>query len=99
MIVAWNPALQATPLPVTTPPGRTHCSSSGPGGTRKRTAAFNANIWSLARRQGALVMDTWGMRSLRDWRMWHADRIRLSDDGTPLVEKGVLKVPATGGAK
>src|SRR5690625_7809821 len=46
--------------------------------TRGRTALLNANIWSIARRHGAYVLDLWGMRALRDWRMWSQDRIHLT---------------------
>jgi lysophospholipase L1-like esterase len=48
--------------------------------TRPRNALYNTNIWSLARRQDAFVMDIWGMRSLRDWRMWHDDRMHLNSE-------------------
>ena len=49
--------------------------------TRPRVGVFNAHVWSIARRHGAAVLDVWGMRSLRDWRMWAPDRIHLSTEG------------------
>jgi lysophospholipase L1-like esterase len=58
--------------------------------TRKRTAVYNANLWGLARRHGAMIMDAWGMKSLRDRRMWHEDRIHLSADGHERVSQAAL---------
>ncbi|MBD5786661.1 SGNH/GDSL hydrolase family protein [Cellulosimicrobium terreum] len=51
------------------------------GMTRQRVGLFNTQIWSIARRQGAYVLDMWGMRALQDWRMWSEDRIHLTPDG------------------
>ncbi len=58
--------------------------------TRPRTAISNANLWSMARRQGAHVVDVWGMRSLRDWRMWHEDRLHLNGAGHERVSQAAL---------
>ncbi|CAN5230544.1 SGNH/GDSL hydrolase family protein [soil metagenome] len=58
--------------------------------TRGRAAIFNAHIWSIARRHGAHVLDLWGMRSLRDWRMWAPDRIHLTTDGHARVAQSAL---------
>lgn len=58
--------------------------------TRRRTALLNANIWSIARRHGAYVLDLWGMRALRDWRMWGEDRIHLTTQGHERVCQGAL---------
>jgi len=49
--------------------------------TRGRVATYNAHIWSIAARQGAAVLDLWGLRVLHDWRMWAPDRIHLSTEG------------------
>ncbi|GAB2690069.1 SGNH/GDSL hydrolase family protein [Thalassiella azotivora] len=49
--------------------------------TRGRVATYNGHIWSIARRHGAYVMDQWGTRALRDWRMWAPDRMHLNDEG------------------
>ncbi|MBD2757997.1 SGNH/GDSL hydrolase family protein [Yimella sp. cx-573] len=48
---------------------------------RGRVAAHNANVWGIAQRQGAMVLDIWSLRSLRDARMWGTDRIHLSTQG------------------
>ncbi len=58
--------------------------------TRKRTGQFNANIWSIARRQGAYVLDLWGMRSLFDLRLWAPDRLHLRPDGHRRVMNAAL---------
>jgi lysophospholipase L1-like esterase len=57
---------------------------------RGRIAVFNAHVWSIARRHGAFVLDVWGMRSLRDWRMWDADRIHLTPRGHARVAQAAL---------
>jgi lysophospholipase L1-like esterase len=49
--------------------------------TRSKVALYNNHIWSIARRQGAFVVDLWGMRALQDKRMWAADRIHLTAEG------------------
>ena len=58
--------------------------------TRGRVAIYNAHIWSIARRHGAYVVDLWGMRSLRDLRMWAPDRIHLTTDGHARVAQAAL---------
>ncbi len=58
--------------------------------TRPRAGVFNAHIWSIARRHGAYVLDMWGMRFMRDWRMWAPDRIHLTTDGHARVAQGAL---------
>lgn len=49
--------------------------------TRGLAGVFAANVWSIARRHDAVVIDLWGMRSLQDPRMWAADRIHLTEEG------------------
>ena len=49
--------------------------------TRNRTAIYNINLVGIAARHGAHVIDAWNLRSLRDWRMWHEDRIHLNAAG------------------
>lgn len=49
--------------------------------TRKRTAIYNINLVGIAARHGAHIIDSWNLRSLRDWRMWHEDRIHLNAAG------------------
>jgi lysophospholipase L1-like esterase len=49
--------------------------------TRGKSAVYTAHIWAIAQRHGAFVMDLWGTRALRDWRMWAPDRIHLGTQG------------------
>lgn len=58
--------------------------------TRSRVAVLNSHVWSMARRHDAFVLDVWGMRALRDWRMWSADRIHLTSEGHARVAQAAL---------
>ena len=58
--------------------------------TRGRTGVLNSHLWTIARRHGAHVLDVWGMRSLRDWRMWAPDRIHLTTEGHRRVAQAAL---------
>ena len=58
--------------------------------TRSRTGIYNANIWSIARRHGAHVIDVWGMRCLRHWGMWHDDRLHFNSIGHERVSQAAL---------
>lgn len=58
--------------------------------TNGRTGIFNANVWSIARRHGAHVLDLWGMRSLADLRLWSEDRIHLTPEGHQRVANAAL---------
>lgn len=58
--------------------------------TNGRTAIFNANVWSIARRTGAHVLDLWGMRALGDLRLWSDDRIHLTPEGHQRVANAAL---------
>ena len=49
--------------------------------TRGRVAVFNASLWSVAVRHGAVVLDQWGAGWVQDWRMWDSDRIHLTPEG------------------
>jgi lysophospholipase L1-like esterase len=49
--------------------------------TRSRVSAYAADIWGIANRHQAHVIDQWTLASLRDWRMWSEDRIHLSSEG------------------
>jgi lysophospholipase L1-like esterase len=49
--------------------------------TRGRVAVFNASLWSIAARHGAVVLDQWGAEWVQDWRMWDSDRIHLTAEG------------------
>lgn len=59
--------------------------------TRARAAIHTANIWSIARRQGAHVIDQWGLHALRDWRMWAEDRIHMTSEGHRRVALAALQ--------
>ncbi|MGY1705373.1 SGNH/GDSL hydrolase family protein [Geodermatophilus sp. SYSU D00697] len=64
--------------------------------TRGRVAVFNASLWSIAARHGAVVLDQWGADWLQDWRMWDTDRIHLTDEGhrrTALAAATALGLP------
>lgn len=58
--------------------------------TRPKVGVYNAGLWSIAHRHGAYVLDTWGMRSLRDMRMWAEDRIHLSTAGHERAAQAAL---------
>ncbi len=58
--------------------------------TRPRTAVFNANVWTIARRHGAFVIDVWGMRCLRDWQLWFDDRLHFNSIGHERVSQAAL---------
>jgi lysophospholipase L1-like esterase len=58
--------------------------------TRGRTGQYNANLWSIARRHGAYVLDPWGLRALFDLRMWADDRIHLTPEGHRRVAEAAL---------
>ena len=58
--------------------------------TRPRTAVFNANVWTIARRHGAHVIDVWGMRCLKHWGMWHDDRLHFNSVGHERVSHAAL---------
>jgi lysophospholipase L1-like esterase len=63
---------------------------------RGRVAIFNANIWSIAARHDAAVLDQWGAAWLLDWRLWDTDRIHLTAEGhrrMGLAAAAVLGVP------
>ncbi|WP_201467757.1 SGNH/GDSL hydrolase family protein [Janibacter melonis] len=57
---------------------------------RPRHAVHTANLFSIAQRHGASVLNLWTMRSLRDWRMWSQDRIHLSPEGHRRVALAAL---------
>ena len=48
---------------------------------RPRISWHIANLWGIAQRHDCYVLDVWGMRALRDMRMWGADRLHLSPEG------------------
>lgn len=66
--------------------------------TRGLSGTFTAHVWSIARRQDALVLDLWGMApALRDPRMWAEDRIHLTAEGHHRVAQQALDLLGVGG--
>lgn len=57
---------------------------------RARHGVHSANVFTIAQRHGAYVLNLWGMRTLRDWRMWASDRIHLSTEGHRRVTQAAL---------
>ncbi|GAB3107755.1 SGNH/GDSL hydrolase family protein [Janibacter alkaliphilus] len=55
-----------------------------------RHAIHSANVFSIAQRHAAHVLDLWGLESVRDWRMWGEDRIHLSTEGHHRVAQAAL---------
>ncbi|MDO5747477.1 MAG: SGNH/GDSL hydrolase family protein [Actinomycetaceae bacterium] len=72
------------------------CTSVDPLGspflqrTRSHVATLNAHIWSIARRRGCFVVDQWGLRSLKQVRMWADDRLHPSSDGHRVIADAAL---------
>ena len=58
--------------------------------TRGRVGQYNANIWTIARKHGAHVLDLWGLDPLFDLRMWADDRIHLTPEGHRRVADAAL---------
>lgn len=52
---------------------------------RQRAAEFNANLWSIARTHGAMMLDLWGARELQSRSVWGADRVHLSPEGHSMI--------------
>lgn len=48
---------------------------------RARYAVYTCHIHSIAARHGCRVLDLWGLSTLKDARMWSADRLHLSTHG------------------
>jgi lysophospholipase L1-like esterase len=66
---------------------------------RGKIAIFNAHVWSIAGRSGAVVLDQWGAEWLQDWRMWDTDRIHLTSEGhrrIAFAAAAALGLPETG---
>jgi lysophospholipase L1-like esterase len=57
---------------------------------RGRHAIHSANIFSIAQQHGCYVINQWGMRALRDWRLWADDRIHMTSEGHRRVALNAL---------
>jgi lysophospholipase L1-like esterase len=60
------------------------------GRNRSKVAVFNENVREIASRHHAVIADLWGLRELRDPRMWDRDRLHLSPLGHYAVARRVL---------
>ena len=65
--------------------------------TRGLAGIFAANVWSIGRRHGVIVLDLWGMGVLQDRRMWAEDRIHLTAEGHRRVAAQALDLLGVGG--
>jgi lysophospholipase L1-like esterase len=61
------------------------------GRNRTKVAVFNENIHAIASRHDAVIADLWGIRELRNPRMWDQDRLHLSPLGHHTVAMMVLE--------
>lgn len=61
----------------------TTCPKGAPviGWVTGRAAELTANIYTIAARHECYITDVWGIESLRDARMWAADRVHLTSEG------------------
>jgi lysophospholipase L1-like esterase len=59
---------------------------------RGRVAIYNEHVRGIAARHGALLVDMWAMRQLRDRRLWAPDRLHLNAFGHTEVARAVLDV-------
>jgi lysophospholipase L1-like esterase len=57
---------------------------------RSRSAVYYAGLWSIARRNGAHVVDLWGLRSMRDLRLWAPDRLHATPEGHRRIANAAL---------
>ncbi|MBK1785317.1 SGNH/GDSL hydrolase family protein [Prauserella cavernicola] len=48
---------------------------------RGKVAIYNANLWAIAERHGAKVVDLWAMDALHDIRAWSDDRLHFTPEG------------------
>ncbi|RBY94660.1 SGNH/GDSL hydrolase family protein [Blastococcus sp. TBT05-19] len=67
---------------------------------RGKIAIHNANIWSIADRTGAVVLDQWGAAWVQDFRLWDSDRIHMTDEGhrrMALAAAAALGLPGADG--
>lgn len=65
---------------------------------RGKIGIYNANLWAIAHRHGAKVVDLWAMDVLRDHRAWSDDRLHFTAEAhrrIALRTAEVLKVPTT----
>jgi lysophospholipase L1-like esterase len=59
---------------------------------RGRVAIYNEHVRGIAARHGALLVDLWAMRQLRDRRLWAPDRLHLNALGHTEVAVALLEI-------
>jgi lysophospholipase L1-like esterase len=57
---------------------------------RGRHAIHSANLFSIAQQHGCYVINQWGMKALRDFRLWSEDRIHMTSEGHRRVALNAL---------
>lgn len=57
---------------------------------RARHAIHTADLFTIAARHGAHVLNLWGLTAIQDWRMWGEDRIHLNSLGHQRVTSAAL---------
>jgi lysophospholipase L1-like esterase len=57
---------------------------------RGRVAIYNEHVRGIAARHGAVLVDMWAMRQLRDRRLWAPDRLHLNSVGHNEIAIAVL---------
>ncbi|RRJ87194.1 SGNH/GDSL hydrolase family protein [Gulosibacter macacae] len=57
---------------------------------RPEVAIYNSNLWSIANRNGCVVVDQWGCKEIQNTRMWASDRLHLNEFGHHQVARLVL---------
>jgi lysophospholipase L1-like esterase len=60
--------------------------------TRRRAAEFTANVWTIAARHQAHVLDLWGTHTLYHPSLWSPDRIHLTAQGHERVTRQVMSL-------
>ena len=57
---------------------------------RSRHSVHAANLFTIAHNHGAYIINMWGLRATRDWRMWGEDRIHPSQLGHERITQAAL---------
>ena len=57
---------------------------------RSRHSVHAANLFTIAHNHGAHIINMWGLRATRDWRMWGEDRIHPSELGHERITQAAL---------
>jgi len=57
---------------------------------RPRHAIHTANLFTIAQDHGCYILNLWGLKATRDWRMWGEDRIHPSQQGHERITQAAL---------